>query len=145
VPKTTDYIVDADFFISYLRADELADTVETILDVALEEGVFFLASSEIYDDIITAYRSKGYSVEEVKKLLVDIEAIPHETLPLTLKTATLAMNLYAKYGGPRKLHYFDAFHVATSIIQQKPLLTSDQFILENSQAMGLQTINLRTI
>jgi len=137
------FLLDADFFISYLRADELADNVEKLLDLALEGRAFFFASSELYDDLITAYRSKGYSVNEVEKLLVDIEAIPHETLPLTLRTATLAMDLYANYGGSRKLHYFDAFHVATSIIQGKQLLTSDRFILENSKRMGVQTIDLR--
>jgi len=138
-------VLDADFFISYLRADELADNVEKLLDLALEGRALFFASSELYDDLITAYRSKGYSVKEVERILVDIEAIPHETLPLTLKTAILAMDLYAKYGGSRKLHYFDAFHVATSIIQEKQLLTSDRFILENSHRMGVRTTNLRKV
>lgn len=138
-------IVDADFFISYLRGDELADKAEVLLDLALEKKISLLASSEIYDDLITAYRSQGYRVNNLKNMLRDIRAIPHEAVPVVVEIAILAMDLYSKYGGSRKLHYFDSFHVATSFVTNKPLLTSDEYILEKSVELGIKAIDLRRI
>jgi len=138
-------IVEADFFISYLRGDELADRVEKLLKLAIEKRVSLLVSSEIYDDIITAYRSQGYSVHEVQSLLSDLRAIPHEAVPFTVETAILAMNMYAKHGGSRKLHYFDSFHVAASLLMGIPLVTSDEYILERSAELGIKTMALRQI
>jgi predicted nucleic acid-binding protein len=138
-------LVEADFFISYLRDDELADKCEYILDLSLSGQKSIVASSEVYDDIITAYLSKGYSLQEIQHLLLDLRSIPHETVPCTLQIVTKAIELYTKYRGSRKLHYFDSFHVSTSIILDIPLTTSDKYILENSKALGVKTIDLKNV
>jgi predicted nucleic acid-binding protein len=138
-------LVEADFFISYLRDDELADRCEYILDLSLSGQRSILASSEIYDDIITAYLSKGYSTKEIQNLLSDLRSIPHQTVPCTLQIAIKAMEVYARHGGSRKLHYFDSFHVSTSIVVGLPLITSDKYILENSNSLGVKTIDLRNV
>lgn len=138
-------LIEADFFISYLRGDEHADKVEKLITLALEKKISLLASSEVYDDVITAYRCKGFGVEETDKLLEDIQSIPHETVPVTNRTAIVAMQLYAKHGGSRRLHYFDSFHVATASLMGMPLFTSDRYILENSSEMGIRSIDLKQL
>lgn len=143
LPKTV--LIEADFFISYLRGDQLAEKAERLLTLALEKKISLLASSEVYDDLITAYRSKGFSVERVRRLLADTRSIPHETLPVTNETALMAMQLYSKHGGSRRLHYFDSFHVATASLTGIPLVTSDKYILENSPEMKIKSINLREL
>jgi hypothetical protein len=75
--------------------------------------------------------------------LRDIRVIPHEAVPVVAEIAILAMDLYSKYGGSRKLHYFDSFHAATSFVVNKPLLTSDKYILEKSIELGIKAIDLR--
>lgn len=136
-------LVESDFFISYLRNDDLADKCEYILELALSEKKSILASSEVYDDIITAYLSKGYDIEDVRSILLDLRSIPHKTISCTLEIVNKALELYARHRGSRKLHYFDSFHVATSIISGMPLITSDRYILKNSESLDVKTINLR--
>jgi len=132
-------------FISYLKGDELSDKAEVIVKEALAKKTLLLASSEMYDDLITAYRTGGYKLNEIGNILLDLRAIPHEVVPTTLNIATLAVDLYSKYGGSRKLHYFDAFHVATAATIGEPLITSDKFILENAENLGVKTIDLKSI
>ena len=141
----TRLVVDTALFISYLREDELSDRAEVIIDRALTKKTLLLASSEMYDDLITAYRTGGYKPNEIRKILLDLRAIPHEVVPTTLNIAILAMDLYSRYGGSRKLHYFDAFHVATASTLGEPLITSDKFILENSKNLGIKTVDLKEI
>jgi len=141
----TRLVVDTVLFISYLRGDELSDRAEIIIDRALNKKTSLLTSSEMYNDLITAYRAGGYKPEEIRNLLLDLRVIPHEVVPTTLNIAILAMDLYSKYGGSRRLHYFDAFHVATALVIGEPLITSDKFILENAKNLGIKTIDLREI
>jgi predicted nucleic acid-binding protein len=141
----TRLVVDTVLFISYLRGDELSDRAEIIIDRALNKKTSLLTSSEMYNDLITAYRTGGYKPEEIRNLLLDLRVIPHEVVPTTLNIAILAMDLYSKYGGSRRLHYFDAFHVATALAIGEPLITSDKFILENAKNLGIKTIDLREI
>ena len=141
----TRLVVDTVLFISYLRGDELSDRAEIIIDRALNKKTSLLTSSEMYNDLITAYRTGGYKPEEIRNLLLDLRVIPHEVVPTTLNIAILAMDLYSKYGGSRRLHYFDAFHVATALVIGEPLITSDKFILENAKNLGIKTIDLREI
>ncbi|MBS7637969.1 PIN domain-containing protein [Candidatus Bathyarchaeota archaeon] len=138
-------VVDTVLFISYLRDDELSDRAEIVINRALTKETFLLASSEMYDDLITAYRTGGYKPNEIREILLDLRAIPHEVVPTTLNIAILAMDLYSRYGGSRRLHYFDAFHVATASTIGEPLITSDKFILENSKNLGIKTIDLKEI
>ena len=66
-------------------------------------------------------------------------------LPTTVEIAAEALKLYRKHGGRRKLHYFDAFHVVTSKHYGIPLVTSDKYIIENAEKLGINVINLKTL
>jgi predicted nucleic acid-binding protein len=138
-------LVDADVFISYLTSDKLSVHAERLVDKADATQVRLYAASEMYDDVITALRTERVNLETVIQVLMDIRKIPHETLPTTPEIAEQAMLLYSQFGGPRRLHYFDAFHVTTAKIFELPLITSDRFVLQNSRRLGITTIDLRTL
>jgi len=138
-------IVDADVFFSYLVSDELSMHSERVLDRA-EKGLLELhAASEIYDDLVTALRSNNTPMKVVIEFLRDLRVIRHTVLPTTLDVAAEALRLYDRYGGSRKLHYFDSFHVSTAKAYDLPLITSDRFVLQNSQALGVSALDLREI
>jgi predicted nucleic acid-binding protein len=143
VPKRV--LIDADVFISYLTSDKLSGHAEWLVDRADATQVKLYAASEMYDDIITALRTQKVNLETVIQVLTDIRKIPHETLPTSPEIAEQAMSLYSQFGGPRRLHYFDTFHVTTAKIFELPLITSDRFILQNSRSLGITTIDLRTL
>jgi len=138
-------LLDTDFFISYYRKDELINNVKEILALALENSINLFISSEIFNDIISAYRSKGYSFYQIKELLLDLYDIPFKVLPVDLDIAYYAIEYYEEFGGSRKLHYYDSFHVATAKKYEKIFLTSDKFILKNQEMLNIQTIDLRKI
>jgi len=139
-------VVDADVFISYLSGDVFAERAETLIDQALAKEVSLQVSSELYDDIISAYRSNGYALKEVLSILADLRAIPYTQLPLTLEMAIKAMEIYEQHKGSRKLHYFDSFHIATAFYTyHKTIVTTDKYILDNANEFGIKTIDLRSI
>jgi predicted nucleic acid-binding protein len=78
-------------------------------------------------------------------IISDLRKISHEVLGTTVDVAEEAMRLYSKYGGSRKLHYFDSFHVATAKQYDLPLVTSDRYMLRNSDKLGIQVLDLREI
>ena len=143
IPKRV--LIDADVLISYLTSDNLSAQAEQLVNKADATQVRLYAASELYDDIITALRTERVNLETVIQVLTDIRKIPHETLPTTPEIAEQALLLYSEFGGPRRLHYFDAFHVITAKIYELPLITSDRFIVQNSRSLGITTINLRTL
>ncbi len=138
-------LVDADVFFSYLVSDEYSSHAERLLEKADKGQLKLETASEIYDDIICALRSDNKAMDAVVEILGDLRKLPHETLPTTLDVASEAMALYARFGGPRRLHYFDSFHVATSKLFDLPLVTSDRFILQNTDRMGIAALDLRKI
>ncbi len=138
-------LVDADVFFSYLVSDELSSHAEKLLQGADRGSLKLQTASEIYDDIITALRTENTAMNVLIELLSDLRKLPHETLPTTLDVAAEAMKLYAHYGGSRKLHYFDSFHVATAKVFDLPLVTSDRFVLQNSRRLGIAVLDLRKI
>ncbi|MEA1905112.1 MAG: PIN domain-containing protein [Candidatus Hadarchaeota archaeon] len=136
------YLLDADVFIAFIRGDELSDSAEKVVEGIVEERVRAVVSSMLYDDIISGLRSKGMSLEGVRKVLVSVAAIPHESLPVTPALSVSALQLYERYGGPRKLHYFDSYHVATSRLEDIPLITSDSYILDHREDLGIRAEDL---
>ncbi|TMI24597.1 type II toxin-antitoxin system VapC family toxin [Candidatus Bathyarchaeota archaeon] len=138
-------LVEADLFISYLTSDHLVQHFRPVVDASLEGKLDLLVSSEVYDDVVACLRSQEVPLEKVRAFIQDMRAIPHTALPVTLDVAITALDLYVKHGGSRKLHYFDAFHVATSQLERLPLLTSDRYILEHSSRLGTKTIEVRGI
>jgi predicted nucleic acid-binding protein len=141
----TRVLADADVFFSYLVEDHLSDCSEKVISRADSGSLKLQVASEIYDDMITALRSSNTPIEVVVELLSDLLRIPHEVLPTSVEVAVEAMNLYSRYGGSRRLHYFDSFHVATAKSHDVPLITSDRFILRNSDQLGIAAIDLRKI
>ena len=138
-------LVDADIFFSYLVSDELSNHAEKLFERAERGSLKLKVASEIYDDIITALRTESTGMDVVIELLNDLRKLPHETLPTTLDIASEAMRLYARYGGARRLHFFDSFHVATAKVFDLPLVTSDRFIVENDEKFGMTALDLRKI
>jgi len=76
-----------------LSSDAFAERAEMLIDRALAGDVSFHVSSELYDDIISTYRSNGYALKDVLSILTDLRAIPHTQLPLTLEMAIKAMEI----------------------------------------------------
>ena len=107
-------LLDADVFISYLTGDLLFDHGRRVVESILGGRFRPYVSSEIYDDIASALRSQGVSLEEVESFLRDVSKIPHRVIPLRADTAAEVIRLYREHGGPRKLRYFDSFHVAVA-------------------------------
>jgi predicted nucleic acid-binding protein len=137
--------VDADVFFSYLVSDEFSTHAESLLERADKGSVKLLAASEIYDDMICALRSDSKELGAVDELLQDLRKFPHETLPTTLDVASEAIAIYTRFGGPRRLHYFDSFHLATAKVYELPIVTTDGFILRNSDRMQISAFDLREI
>ena len=102
-------------------------------------------SSMLYDDIISALCSKGMNLNSVIQVLVAIASILHKPLLITPETAISALTLYIKHGGPGKLHYFDAFHVAIARQHGLPMITSDNYINAHQQDLGITVYNLKRI
>ncbi|RLE75091.1 MAG: hypothetical protein DRJ44_06410 [Thermoprotei archaeon] len=50
-----------------------------------------------------------------------------------------------QHGEHRKLHYFDAFHIATAKHYNLPLVTSDKYIVDNVEKLKVKVIDLRKI
>lgn len=139
------FLLDADVFLSYISGDELADQAEKVIKLATNGTVEALVSSILYDDVISALRSKEMEINSIIQILIAIASIPHTSLPITPQTAISALTLYMQHGGPRKLHYFDAFHVATAKHHELPIITSDNYINEHQKNLGITAYNLRKI
>lgn len=138
-------LLDADVFFSYLVEDELSSHSEKLIEKANQGSVKLCSASELYDDIITALRSDNVAIQVVIEVISDLRKIPHEVLPTTVDVAEEAMRLYSQHAGSRKLHYFDSFHVATAKQYDLPLVTSDQYVLRNSDKLGVEALDLRDI
>ncbi|PNV77705.1 MAG: hypothetical protein C0200_04790, partial [Thermoproteota archaeon] len=108
-------LLDSDIFISYLfHEDELYKQSRKLVGSIARGELIAYVSSELYDDIISALRGNGLSLSDVINVLSDVSEIPHKALPVDPEIVLQALELYRRYGGSRKLHYFDSFHVATS-------------------------------
>ena len=138
-------LLDTCVILHYLFGDELADNAEKIVYSIVNGDLKAYFSSEAYDDAITGLRSKGVNISTIVDILEKWASIPHETLPLTPEIAIDALNMYRKHGGPRKLHYFDSFHVATASLEGVPMLTSDRYILRHADSLGVEVVDLRTL
>ncbi|KPV62026.1 MAG: hypothetical protein AOA66_1532 [Candidatus Bathyarchaeota archaeon BA2] len=102
-------------------------------------------SSMLYDDVISGLRSKGMELADVMQVLTAIASIPHTPLPVTPAIAISALTLYMQHGGPRKIHYFDTFHVATARLHELPMITSDIYINEHQRNLGITAVDLKKL
>lgn len=140
---TGELLVEADLFISYLTGDKFVDKFDVLVESARAGTSNLFASSEVFDDVISALRSQGRTLGEVADFVADMHAIPFESLPVTASLAAKAVELYDSHRGRGKLHYFDSFHVATAIQHGIPLATSDLYIIKNAHALGIEVVNVR--
>lgn len=138
-------LIDADLFISYLTSDELERHFRVLVQRAKDTRVVLWCSSEVYDDIATALITQGIAAEECSKFLSDTKLIPHKSVPMTPEIASKALELYSEFGGRRRLHYFDAFHVSTATIQNMNFYTSDKYVINNSKKLGIKVVDIRNI
>lgn len=137
-------LLDADIFISYIKGDEMVEHSGSVVKAIMSGRLEAHISSMLFDDVITGLRSKGMEIGDVIKVILAIASIHHTPLPVTSSIAVNALMLYDRHGGPRRLHYFDAFHVATAKINDLPMVTSDKFIIEHQKELGIKAIDLRT-
>lgn len=140
-----EFLFDSDVFLSYIKGDELAVHSEKVVKSAVEGVLKIFVSSMLYDDVISALRSKGMVLPNVIEVLAAIASVPHTSLSVTPAVAISALMLYQRHGGSRKLHYFDAFHVATARIHGLPMITSDGYINQRQADLGITAINLRIL
>lgn len=138
-------LLDSDVFLSYIKGDEMADQSQKVIDSIMGEEFKAYVSSMLFDDIISGLRSKGMELRDVIKVVLAIASINHISLPVTSTITVNALMVYERHGGARRLHYFDAFHVATAKINDLSLITSDKYIIEHQEELGLKAIDLRTL
>ncbi len=140
---TPDALVgDADLFFFFLKGGRLQEEAALVVESAEKGTIALRTSSEVYDDAISAIRAEGTSIEVANGFVSDMSSIRHTALPMSAEIAEKALSLYGKYGGRRRLSYFDAFHVATAVRYDLPLLTSDRFILQNAAPFGVAVRDL---
>jgi len=138
-------LIDSDVFISYIKGDEMIEHSERVID-AITSGILEARiSSMLFDDVTTGLRSKGMEISDVIKVILAIASIKHVSLPVTSAIAVNALMIYESHKGPRRLHYFDAFHVATAKINGLQMITSDRYIIENQRALGIKAVDLKTL
>jgi len=99
----------------------------------------------LYDDVISGLRAKGMRLPKIIEVLATIASVPHTSLSVTPAVAISALMLYQQHGGSRRLHYFDAFHVATARMHGLPMITSDGYIIQRQADLGITAINLRRL
>lgn len=138
-------LLDSDVFLSYIKGDEMADQSQRVIDSIMGEELKAYVSSMLFDDVISGLRSKGMELRDVIKVVLAIASINHISLSVTSTIAVNALMVYERHGGTRRLHYFDAFHVATAKINDLPMITSDRYIVEHQEELGIKAIDLRTL
>ncbi|QQG49279.1 MAG: PIN domain-containing protein [archaeon] len=135
-------LCDTDVFFFYLKGGRCQVQAELVLKSAEEGELELRTSSEVYDDAITAIRADGLPLEVAQRFVADIKSFRQTSLPMTPEIAEDALDLYRRHGGRRRLSYFDSFHVATARRYDLPLLTSDRYVLEESETLGLKVWDL---
>ncbi len=133
---------DTDMFFFFLRGGRCESQAGQVIKEASAGRVDLRTSSEVYDDAISAIRAGGASLSVAKSFVSDMRSIPHTSLPMSAEIAEEAMAMYVKYGGRRKLSYFDCFHVATAKRYDLTLLTSDKYIIENASTLEVNVTEL---
>lgn len=138
-------LVEADLFFSYLAGDNLSSHSERVVLAAGRGKIELYACSEVYDELVWALRSGGASIDDAILFLEAMKKISHKPMLMTVELAYDALQLYRKYGGPRKLHYFDSFHIATAKRYRLPLVTSDEFIIKHKDELEIDIADLSKI
>jgi len=138
-------LAEADFFFSYLTDDDLSLHSEKVVLAAGRGEIELYVCSEVYDELVSALRTGGASIDDVILFLNAMKIISHKPMLVTADLAYDALQLYKIYGGPRRLHYFDSFHVATARGYQLPLITSDEFIIEHKNEFNIDVMDLRKL
>ena len=129
-------------FFFYLRGGELEEQAADVVAKASAGTITLRASSEVYDDAITALRSEGQPLRVARDFISDMWSISHTPVPVSAQVAAEALSLYHEFGGRGRLSYFDSFHVATAKSLGARLLTSDGYINRNAVKLGVEAFDL---
>lgn len=135
-------VADTDLFFFYLKGGKYEIEAREIIRRASSGLTEIRASSEVYDDAISALRSDNIALETIHEFISKMKSIPHKALPMSAEVAEDALKMYIEHGGRRKLSYFDSFHVATAKRYSLPLLTSDAYMINHAKELGITAINL---
>ncbi len=136
------FLADTDLFF-YLRGGECEAQAERVVREVTAGAIELRASSEVYDDAVSAIRADNLPLNVAYGFVADMKSIPHTCLPMSAEVAEEALNLYLRYGGRRRLGYFESFHVATAKRYGLPLLTSDKYMIGSKVALGTEAVDLR--
>jgi predicted nucleic acid-binding protein len=136
-------LLDADVYFSYIRGDALSPHAANVVASIKRGEIEPCVSSILFDDMVTALRSKQVDKEDIRSALLAVASIGCTPLPITPAIALTSLDLIEIHGGSRRLHYFDAYHVATAIHGSLPILTSDKYILENQAGLEVTALDLR--
>ncbi|HZW58198.1 MAG TPA: PIN domain-containing protein [Nitrososphaerales archaeon] len=138
-------LADTDLFFFYLKGGKLAPQAKHVIKMASRGVLELRTSSEVYDDAISALRSDNVPMPTIIEFVSMMKSIPHRALALNAEVAEEALNLYQKYGGRRKLSYFDSFHAATAKRYDLTLLTSDGYMQDHADDIRIGVKDLRSI
>lgn len=135
-------LADTDLFFFYLKGGKCESQAEKVIEEADAGNIELRTSSEVYDDVISAIRADNGSLSVAHSFVSDMKSIAHTALPMSAEVAEEALVLYSRYGGRRRLSYFDSFHVATAKRYALALLTSDVYVIRHATTFGIKAVNL---
>jgi predicted nucleic acid-binding protein len=139
------FLADTDLFFFYLKGGKYELKARELIRKASSGLVEIKTSSEVYDDAISALRSDNVALTIVHDFVSKMKSIPHKSFPVSAEIAEEALGMYIKHGGRRKLSYFDSFHAATAKRYSLSLLTSDGYMIDHAQELGITVIKLSSI
>jgi|SRR5579875_902026 len=138
-------LADTDLFFFYLKGGKLAQQAKHVIKMASRGALELRTAPEVYDDAISALRSDNVAMPTIIEFVSMMKSIPHRALALNAEVAEEALTLYRKYGGRRKLSYFDSFHAATAKRYDLKLLTSDGYMQDHASKIGIEVRSLQSI
>ncbi len=130
-------LADTDLFFYYLKGGKYSEQARNVIRSASANTLELRTSSEVYDDAITAMRSDNIPLPIIRDFISKMKSIPHKPVPVSAEIAEEALAIYEKYGGRRKLSYFDSFHAVTAKRYDLPLLTSDRYLADHAKELGI--------
>jgi predicted nucleic acid-binding protein len=139
------YLADTDVFFFYLKGGKFSEQARQVIRNASASVLELRTSSEVYDDAVTAMRSDKVAFAVIRDFISKMKSIPHKSLPMSAEIAEESLAIYQKYGGRRRLSYFDSFHVSTAKRYGLPLLTSDGYLIHHSKDLGISVTALSSI
>ena len=83
--------------------------------------------------MISAIKGANVNLDIAHGFISYMKSILHSAFPMSAEVTEDAISMYMKYGGRRKLSYFDSFHVATARRYLLEFVTSDRHLIYNAE------------